>query len=87
MIPDGAGAGHDGRQPGHAGVDLCPQRIPRGRVHPLLIIPQALLGEIVWPLDSLPARLQTVAYVTPITYANRARRHVALNGWGRAPQH
>jgi len=51
---------------------------------PLLIIPQALLGDVFWPIESLPAPLQRVAYLMPITYANRALRDVMLKGWGMA---
>lgn len=49
---------------------------------PLLIIPQALLGDVFWPIESLPAHLQPLAYLMPITYANRALRDVMLKGWG-----
>ena len=51
---------------------------------PLLIIPQALLGEVFWPVESLPAPLQRVALLMPITYANRALRDVMLRGRGLA---
>ncbi len=51
---------------------------------PLLIIPQALLGEVFWPVESLPTPLQRVALLMPITYANRALRDVMLRGRGLA---
>jgi ABC-2 type transport system permease protein len=49
---------------------------------PLLIIPQALLSGMFWAVEELPAYLQPVAYVMPLTYANRALRDVMLKGWG-----
>ncbi len=51
---------------------------------PLLIIPQALLGEVFWAIEDMPAHLQVVARFMPITYANRALRDVMLKGWGLA---
>lgn len=49
---------------------------------PLLIIPQALLGGTVWPVEELPGHLRYVAYCLPLTYANRALRDVMLRGAG-----
>lgn len=49
---------------------------------PLLIIPQALLGDLFWAIEDMPAYLQPFAYLMPITYANRALRDVMLKGWG-----
>lgn len=51
---------------------------------PLLIIPQALLGDVFWAIEDMPAHLQMVARFMPITYANRALRDVMLKGWGLA---
>jgi ABC-2 type transport system permease protein len=51
---------------------------------PLLIIPQALLGDVFWAIEDMPFHLQTVARFMPITYANRALRDVMLKGWGLA---
>jgi ABC-2 type transport system permease protein len=51
---------------------------------PLLIIPQALLGDVFWAIEDLPAHLQPLARIMPITYANRALRAVMLKGWGLA---
>lgn len=51
---------------------------------PLLIIPQALLGDVFWAIEDMPAHLQVVARFMPITYANRALRDVMLKGWGLA---
>jgi ABC-2 type transport system permease protein len=51
---------------------------------PLLIFPQVLLGGTFWPVEDLPAYLQPLAYLMPLTYANRAMRDVMLKGWGLA---
>lgn len=51
---------------------------------PLVIIPQALLGGIVWAVEEMPGYLQPFAYLMPVTYANRALRDVMLKGWGLA---
>jgi len=51
---------------------------------PLLIIPQALLSGLFWPVEEMPNYLQPFAYVMPLTYANRALRDVMLKGWGLA---
>jgi ABC-2 type transport system permease protein len=47
---------------------------------PIVIIPQALLCGMIWPVEELPAYLQPLAYVMPLTYANRALRDVMLKG-------
>jgi ABC-2 type transport system permease protein len=49
---------------------------------PMVIIPQALLGGTAWAVEEMPGYLQPLAYVMPITYANRALRDVMLKGWG-----
>jgi len=51
---------------------------------PLLIIPQILLGGTFWAVEEMPAYLQPLAYLAPLTYANRALRDVMLKGWGLA---
>jgi len=51
---------------------------------PLIIIPQALLSGLVWPIEEMPSYLQPFAYLMPLTYANRALRDVMLKGWGLA---
>ncbi len=51
---------------------------------PLLIIPQALLGGTFWAVEEMPAYLQPLAYLMPVTYANRALRDVMLKGSGLA---
>ncbi len=51
---------------------------------PLLIIPQALLSGLFWPIEEMPNYLRPLAYIMPLTYANRALRDVMLKGWGLA---
>jgi ABC-2 type transport system permease protein len=48
---------------------------------PLFVIPQALLGGTFWAVEELPGYLQPLAYLMPLTYANRALRDVILKGW------
>jgi ABC-2 type transport system permease protein len=49
---------------------------------PLVIIPQALLGGLIWAIEDMPGYLQPFGYAMPLTYANRALRDVMLKGWG-----
>jgi ABC-2 type transport system permease protein len=49
---------------------------------PIIIIPQALLGGMIWAVEDMPAYLQPFAYIMPLTYANRALRDVMLRGQG-----
>jgi ABC-2 type transport system permease protein len=49
---------------------------------PLIIIPQALLGGLIWAIEEMPGYLQPFAYAMPLTYANRALRDVMLKGLG-----
>jgi ABC-2 type transport system permease protein len=49
---------------------------------PIIIIPQALLSGMIWPLDEMPSYLQPFAYIMPLTYANRALRNIMLKGQG-----
>ncbi len=49
---------------------------------PLLLVPQALLGGLFWPVSSLPPVLKQIAYVLPLTYANFALKDVMLKGFG-----
>jgi len=51
---------------------------------PLVIIPQALLGGLVWAVEEMPGYLQPFAYTMPLTYANRALRDIMLKGLGLA---
>lgn len=47
---------------------------------PIVIIPQALLSGMVWPIEDMPAYLRPLAAIMPLTYANRALRDVMLKG-------
>lgn len=49
---------------------------------PLLIVPQALLGGLFFPVATLPVVLKQIAYVLPLTYANFALKDVMLKGFG-----
>ena len=51
---------------------------------PLLIIPQILLSGTFWAIEEMPNYLQPLAYLMPLTYANRALREVMLKGEGLA---
>jgi ABC-2 type transport system permease protein len=54
---------------------------------PIVIVPQILLGGVLWPVDRLPAILQTISQVMPVRYAVDALREVMLKGTdvGTAP--
>ena len=47
---------------------------------PLVIVPQALLSGILWPIERLPDVLQVVAHLLPLTYAVEGLREVMLKG-------
>jgi ABC-2 type transport system permease protein len=47
---------------------------------PLVIVPQALLGGIFWPVERLPDILRAIAHVLPLTYAVDGLRQVMLKG-------
>jgi ABC-2 type transport system permease protein len=47
---------------------------------PLVILPQALLGGVFWPVERLPDVLQAIARVLPVTYAVDALREVMIKG-------
>jgi ABC-2 type transport system permease protein len=47
---------------------------------PIVILPQAVLGGVFWPVDRLPDVLQTIARILPVTYAVDALREVMLKG-------
>lgn len=49
---------------------------------PLLLLPQALLGGLFFPVATLPVVLKQLAYVLPLTYANFALKDVMLRGFG-----
>lgn len=47
---------------------------------PLVLFPQALLGGLFWPVESLPWFLRWLSYLMPVTYANAAVREVMIKG-------
>jgi ABC-2 type transport system permease protein len=47
---------------------------------PLVIVPQGLLGGIFWPIETLPAVLQPIARLMPVTYAVDGLRSVMIKG-------
>jgi ABC-2 type transport system permease protein len=47
---------------------------------PLVIVPQALLSGILWPIERLPDVLQGIAHILPLTYAVEGLRNVMLKG-------
>jgi ABC-2 type transport system permease protein len=49
---------------------------------PIVIVPQGLLGGLIWPVDSLPDVLQPLAWVMPLTYGIEGLRGVLLRGAG-----
>jgi ABC-2 type transport system permease protein len=49
---------------------------------PLVIVPQALLGGLFWPVNSLPVVLKQIAYVLPLTWANFGLKDIMLKGKG-----
>jgi len=49
---------------------------------PLVFGIQVFLSGIFWPVAQLPAALQPVSYLLPLTYANEALRNVMLKNYG-----
>jgi ABC-2 type transport system permease protein len=49
---------------------------------PIVILPQALLSGLIWPIHDMPNWLQPFAYVMPLTYGLRALRDVMVKGFG-----
>ena len=47
---------------------------------PLVIVPQALLCGLLWPVERLPDILQVIAHALPLTYAVEGLREVMLKG-------
>ncbi len=49
---------------------------------PLVIIPQGLLGGLLWPIETLPAELEVVSRVMPMRYGIEGLRAVMVRGAG-----
>ncbi len=47
---------------------------------PIVIVPQTLLGGVLWPVESLPSLLQPIARLLPLTYAVDGLREVMIKG-------
>ncbi|HLX40293.1 MAG TPA: ABC transporter permease, partial [Ktedonobacteraceae bacterium] len=47
---------------------------------PLVLGIQVFLSGVFWPVAQLPAALQPISYILPLTYANNALRGVMLKG-------
>ncbi len=48
---------------------------------PLVVVTQILLSGALWPIEDMPAWLQPVAWLMPLTHANRALRDVMIKGF------
>jgi ABC-2 type transport system permease protein len=49
---------------------------------PLVVVPQALLAGIIWPVEQLPGILQPIARIMPMTYGIDGLREVLIKGSG-----
>jgi len=49
-----------------------------------LLIPAIMISGVFWPLETMPAAIRPLAYISPLTYANAALRKVMLTGQGWA---
>lgn len=47
---------------------------------PLIILPQTFLGGLLWPVEQMPAYLQWLAHIMPLTYGVHGLRDIMLNG-------
>ncbi|MGB9636441.1 MAG: ABC transporter permease [Thermoplasmata archaeon] len=49
---------------------------------PFIIFPSILLAGLFWPVESIPAILQPLAYFIPLRYGIDAERGIMVRGWG-----
>ena len=49
---------------------------------PIVIVPQAFLSGLFWPIKDMPGWLQPFSYIMPLTYATNALRDVMVKGFG-----
>lgn len=49
---------------------------------PMVIVPQALIGGVFWPIEQMHVVFQWIAHLLPITYANFALQEVMIKGNG-----
>ncbi|MBZ0310171.1 MAG: ABC transporter permease [Anaerolineae bacterium] len=47
---------------------------------PLVVVSQVFLGGVLWEIDSMPAWLQPIAQLMPLTHANTALREIMIKG-------
>ncbi len=47
-----------------------------------LLIPSIMVSGVFWPLETMPATIRPLSYVSPLTYANAGLRKVMLAGRG-----
>jgi ABC-2 type transport system permease protein len=47
-----------------------------------LLIPSLMVSGVFWPLETMPATIRPLSYVSPLTYANAGLRKVMLTGGG-----
>jgi ABC-2 type transport system permease protein len=48
---------------------------------PLVVVTQILLSGAFWPIEAMPGWLQPIAWLMPLTHANRALRDVMIKGF------
>ena len=49
---------------------------------PLVVVTQMFLSGALWAIEDMPAWLQPIAQLMPLTYANEALRNVMIKGFG-----
>jgi len=49
---------------------------------PMVIVPQALLGGVFWPIQDMHVVFQWISHLLPLTYANFALQAVMIKGQG-----
>jgi len=47
-----------------------------------LLIPSIMISGVFWPIETMPATIRPLSYISPLTYANSALRKVMLAGRG-----
>jgi ABC-2 type transport system permease protein len=47
-----------------------------------LLIPSIMVSGVFWPLETMPATIRPLSYISPLTYANAGLRKVMLTGAG-----
>lgn len=49
---------------------------------PIILFPSILLSGVFWPVQAVPAILQPISYLLPLTYAIDGTRSIMVRGWG-----